>query len=148
MIRICLGAGNSVIRVITLYPPTDEQSIISYNIINYNIIFYTCRYGNGDRQRESTLLWSACTTTTYSKSLSTSKAFRSKWLCDTFMKDKYLNLVIISMSVRFLKWLRRDDSIFVGSISTSHFYIIHNYTVAYFGCFFTILVTSQTHFWY
>jgi len=50
MIRIRQGVGNGSIRVITLYPPTEES------IILYNIIFYTCRYGIGDRQRESTLL--------------------------------------------------------------------------------------------
>lgn len=72
-----------------------------YNI--YIVRARTCRYGMGDRQRESTTLRSACTTTTYSRCLSTSRPFKSNRLCDTSTRDKYLKLAISSMFVRFLK---------------------------------------------
>lgn len=97
---------------------------VDYPAQYYIIIFCTCRYGIEDRQRESMLLWSARTTTTYCNSLSTSKASKSKWLCDTFMKDKYLNLVISSMFVRFLKLLRKILSLYKKFYKTKFIHII------------------------
>lgn len=119
---------------------------VDYPVQYYIIIFYTCRYGIGDRQRESMLLWSACTTTTYCNSLSTSNASKPKWLCDTFIKDKYLNFVISSMFVRFLKLWKQDKWWLYCCCCHIQFYntkFIHNI----FILFYFYLIYGQEPFW-